>query len=99
MIRQLAIDHLTIEIGVVQENGQPIGRIGASVLVPEALFDEMSFTHIVPMAALGGDDSFNFGMVVQADYRGPTDCAPNGGTLSPTGLRDSDGDGCQHDID
>ena len=53
-------------------------------------FDQNSFTAIIPVSALGGDTSFNFGMVL-GTFIEPTDCAPNGGnyqSLPP----DADGD-------
>lgn len=49
-----------------------------------ALFDETSFTLVVPLAALGGDDSFNFALALGSSYS-PTDCVPNRGFIrSPT---------------
>ena len=52
-----------------------------------ALFDETSFSLIIPLSALGGDDSFDFALYVGSPFAGATDCAPNGGSIhSPTPL-------------
>lgn len=53
-------------------------------LVP-VVFTENSFTAAIPLAALGGDNSFNFAAVL-GTMAEPTDCAPNGGSIhSPDG--------------
>ena len=76
---------------------QPFGPSGEDFAF--ALFDENSFSLIIPLSALGGDDSFDFALSVGSYFAGPTDCAPNGGfirsstpTKQPAG--DTDGDGC-----
>ena len=46
-----------------------------------ALFDETAFTLIIPLVALGGDDSFNFALNAGSFFE-PTDCAPNGGFIT-----------------
>ena len=48
-------------------------------------FDQTSFTAVIPLAEIGGDNSFNFAMVL-GTFAEPTDCAPNGGSIhSPDG--------------
>ncbi len=82
-----------------------VGGIGtifySDFLIPPVpvpvIFDTTSFTAEIPLAALSGDSSFNFAMVL-GTIPEPTDCAPNGGSIhSPDGsivaLPDSDGDG------
>ncbi len=57
------------------------------VIVAEVpvVFDENSFTAVIPLSALGGDNLFNFAMVL-GTIPEPTDCAPNGGSIhSPDG--------------
>lgn len=50
-----------------------------------ARFHDRSFDLIVPLSAIGGDNSFNFSMVLGSTFE-PTDCAPNGGSIhSPDG--------------
>jgi hypothetical protein len=64
------------------------------------LFGPTSLTVIIPLSVIGGDNAFNFGMVL-GSLAGPTDCAPgDGGCItSPTGVicncaaTDADGDG------
>ena len=58
------------------------GPSDGSFAIP--LFDQSSFTLVIPLAALGGDDSFNFAMVL-GTLSEPTDCAPNGGTVGCAG--------------
>ena len=68
-----------------------------------ALFEDNSFTLVMPLAALGGDDSFDFGISVGSSFSGPSDCAPNSGFISsPTGattLGDANCDGAVNSID
>jgi hypothetical protein len=47
-------------------------------------FDGNSFTAVIPLSALGGDDAFNFAMVLGTSDE-PTDCAPAGSIHSPDG--------------
>ena len=58
---------------------QPFGPRGEDFAF--ALFDENSFSLIIPLSALGGDDSFDFALSVGSYFAGPTDCAPNGGSI------------------
>jgi hypothetical protein len=49
------------------------------------IFDENSFTAVIPLSAIGHDNAFNFATVL-GSFAEPTDCAPNGGSLhSPDG--------------
>ena len=52
------------------------------------MFNDTSMTLIVPLAAIGRDDTFDFALYVGPIYYGPSDCAPNGGHISF-----ADGDG------
>ena len=50
------------------------------------LFDDTSFTLILPLAALGGDSTLSFGLIVlNAGFGRPTDCVPDGGSISCSG--------------
>ena len=52
-------------------------------------FDTTSFTATIPLSAIGGEASFNFGMVF-GTFDEPTDCAPNdGGFIKPTDFKTS----------
>ncbi|MGH9196890.1 MAG: thrombospondin type 3 repeat-containing protein, partial [Acidimicrobiia bacterium] len=73
-------------------------------LVP-VIFDTNSFTAVIPISALGGDNAFNLAMVL-GTLAEATDCAPNGGSIhSPDGSivpappPDSDGDGISDPFD
>ena len=46
------------------------------------LFDERSFTVILPLAALGGDNMLSFSILVDATGFGTTDCLPDNGSIS-----------------
>jgi hypothetical protein len=53
-------------------------------LVP-VIFDQNSFTAVIPLSAIGSDNIVNFAMVL-GSFAEPTDCAPNGGSIhSPDG--------------
>ena len=53
-------------------------------LVP-VVFNDNSFTAVIPLSALGGDSAFNFAKVL-GTFAEPTDCAPNEGSIhSPDG--------------
>lgn len=65
-----------------------------------ALFEERSFQLIIPLAALGGDDAFRFGL--SANNEAGFDCAPNGGGIvspEPAGPGDVNCDGAANSID
>ncbi|OGO50033.1 MAG: hypothetical protein A2148_02980 [Chloroflexi bacterium RBG_16_68_14] len=67
-----------------------------------ALFDGTSFTLIIPLSALGGDDTFNFAMNVGGPFMGATDCVPNGGFIhspTPAAAGDVNCDGLVNSID
>jgi hypothetical protein len=63
---------------------------GFATIVPSGdlvpiIFNDNSFTAVIPLSALGGDNSFNFAKVL-GTFAEPTDCAPNGGSIhSPNG--------------
>ncbi len=66
-----------------------------------AQYEETFLTLIVPLAALGGDDAFNFRVLV-GSYWEPTDCAPDGGFISspaPAALGDASCDGAVDSLD
>lgn len=66
-----------------------------------SLFDETSFTFVIPLAALGGGDSFNFRVLV-GSYWEPTDCAPDGGFITspvPAAPGDTSCDGAVDSLD
>jgi len=46
-----------------------------------ALFDETSFTLVIPLSLIGGDDGFSFAMYAASLFGQPTDCAPNEGLI------------------
>ncbi|MDZ4278252.1 MAG: hypothetical protein U1B78_03840, partial [Dehalococcoidia bacterium] len=64
---------------------EPEGAGAGEDLHAIALFDDDSFDLIIPVEAIGGNDSFNFAMVFGSFFE-PTDCAPNEGAIhSPDG--------------
>lgn len=74
----------------------------SATLVP-VTFDTTSFTAELPIFALGGDEFFNFAMVL-GTIPEPTDCAPDGAAIhSPDGSLvlppDTDGDGIPDSAD
>ena len=48
------------------------------------LFNDTSFSLVLPLAALGGDSTLSFAMIMQ-NHDGPTDCLPDGGSISCSG--------------
>lgn len=46
-----------------------------------ALFDETSFTLVIPLSLIGGDNGFSFAMYVSSLFGPVTDCAPNEGLI------------------
>lgn len=69
-------------------------------LFANALFDAASFTLVMPLAAVGGDDSFDFGISVGSSFSGPSDCAPNAGFISsPKGATTLGDASCDSEVD
>jgi len=56
-----------------------------------ALFDETSFTLVIPLSLIGGDDGFSFAMYVSSPFGPISDCAPNEALIhSPEPLQAGD---------
>jgi hypothetical protein len=53
---------------------------GGPASVPVA-FDANSFTALIPLSTIGGDSDFDVAMVLGTEAE-PTDCAPNGGSIT-----------------
>jgi hypothetical protein len=67
-----------------------------------ALFDETSFTLVIPLSLIGGDDGFSFAMYVSSLFGPVTDCAPNEGLIhspEPIAAGDINCDGTTNAID
>ena len=67
-----------------------------------AIFDERSFTLVIPLEALGGDDSYTYAIAAGSASGGISDCAPNGGVLrspEPAELGDANCDGETNALD
>lgn len=96
---------LGIETAVRMYGGSPLmipieHRFEPGSLFASALFDERSFTLVMPLAAVGGDDSFDFGISVGSFFSGPSDCAPNAGFISsPTGATTLGDASCDSAVD
>ena len=68
---------LLVPITSFSNDFEPLQDFGA------VLFDDTSFTVVLPLAALGGDSMLSFGMTVHSNPGfGPTDCLPDGGSVS-----------------
>ena len=72
------------DAGLLVTFGSFFGVLPTSPDFGAVLFSDTSFTLILPLAALGGDGMLNFGMSV-ANLGGPTDCLPDGGSISCSG--------------